>query len=254
MARQDSALMRLPSEIRLMIYDYLFDDKGNDTLAIRHENPSLYHQKEHRRRSYRIIGSGLLRQSQLTTYEMTTDVDFHPSILRVNRKIYQEASHKLYAAHTFDFGKDIEGVVPFFSDLTPQTRCLIPEISLIKRGSVYCRDYDRCEWSTLCGYLRDDMQLRSMRLVVEGGKPSLGWAGLPTYSVGDYKTLSMVKYEALEWVWELLSIKGLRQLDIVPQIHHCPPSHSAGMAFFASFSATIDTEFASFLRSEMLAV
>jgi hypothetical protein len=96
------------------------------------------------------------------------------------------------------------------------------------------------------------MQLGSLKLVVEGGCPSLGWDGLPKYSPADFKTLSSVKYEPLEWVWELLSVKGIRNLIVSSEIRHCPPSHSSAMAFFVAFSASIETAFAEFLRAEMM--
>jgi hypothetical protein len=50
----------------------------------------------------------------------------------------------------------------------------------------------------------------------------------------------------------LLSVKGIGKLDVKSEIHHCPPSHSAAMGFFAAFSASIETGFTEFLRSEML--
>lgn len=176
------------------------------------------------------------------------------SIMGVNRKIYEETSYLLYGCHTFSFGRDVESIVPFFQDLTKQTKPLIHEISLVKQGSVYSRDYDRCEWTNVCEFLSGDMQIRSLKLVVEGGRPSLGWDGLPEYSVADFKTLASVRYEALEWVWELLSIKGLRNVEVSSEIHqHCPPSsHSNAMEFFAAFSASIEKGFAEFLRSELL--
>ncbi|RDW89043.1 hypothetical protein BP6252_01075 [Coleophoma cylindrospora] len=248
MAPSESPFMRIPCEIRLMIYDYLFDDKGHDVLEIRNTNPDSYHRSFHHRTGYRIVGQG---RSRPTTYRLVTDAELHTSILRVTRKIHEEASHRLYSNHMFGFGKDVEAIVPFCSDLTPQTRCLIPGMSLFKRGSVYCRDYDRCEWSSVCEYIKEHMQIRTLRLVVEGGRPSLGWESLPRYSVADFKTLSLVNYEPLEWVWELLTIKGIQKLDIIPDIHHCPPSHSSAMAFFAAFSSSISTDFADFLRMEM---
>jgi hypothetical protein len=142
--------------------------------------------------------------------------------------------------------------VPFFSDLTIQSRALIHEISLTKQGSVYSRDYDRCEWSNLCDLLREKMRLQSLKLTVEGGRPSLGWDGLKQFTVADFQTLSSVRYEALEWVWEMLSIKGIRNLEIASEIHHCPPSHSNAMAFFAAFSSSIEESFAEYLRGQML--
>jgi hypothetical protein len=96
------------------------------------------------------------------------------------------------------------------------------------------------------------MFVESLKLIVEGGRPSMGWVAIPEYTVADFKTLSTVRYEPLEWVWELLSIKGIRKLDVSSEIHHCPPSHSSAMSFFAAFSASIETGFAEFLRSQMI--
>lgn len=243
-----------PSEIRLMIYEILFDNKGFKTLEIRNAEPNFYNKNRHSRHrtTYRVIGRDLRRQSQPTTYRLLGEAEFHVSIMCVNQKIHEEATHLLYNSHSFSFGRDIEAIVPFFSDLTKPTRPLIHEICLIKQGFVYSRDYDRCEWSNACEFLRDNMRLDNIKLVVEGGRPSLGWAGLPQYFSADFRTLASVRYEALEWVWELIAIKGVRKLEISSEIHHCPPSHSSGMAFFAAFSASIECGFADFLQHEMV--
>jgi hypothetical protein len=237
-----------------MIYDLLFDDNQHKTFEIRNEDPEAYKGgRLHGRTSYRVLGRGLVRQSQPTTYRLITNADIHTSIMRVNRKIHEEATHLLYGNRSFSFGRDVEAIVPFFSDLTRRTRPLIQEISLVKQGSIYSRDYDRCEWSNVCEFLKDNMQLESLKLVVEGGRPRLGWDGLSQYTVADFRTLSNVRYEALEWVWELLAIKGIQKLDVSSEIHHCPPpSHSRAMAFFAAFSASIEKGFTEYLRAEML--
>jgi len=245
--------MRIPSEIRLMIYDLLFDDKNEKIFEIRNEDPDLYKRRNgHSRTGYRVLGRDLVRQSRPTTYYLVNNLEMDTSIMSVNKKVYEETSHILYGNRTFSFGRDIEAIVPFFSDISKQNRPLIHSISVVKQGSVYSRDYDRCEWGSVMEFLREHMQVGSLRLVVEGGRPSLGWEGLPEYSSSDFKTLSSVAYEPLEWVWELLSLRGLRNLEIGSEIHHCPPSHSSAMAFFAAFSASIETGFAEFLRSELL--
>lgn len=96
------------------------------------------------------------------------------------------------------------------------------------------------------------MRLQSLKMVVEGGRPSQGWEGLPHFSTNDFKTLQSVAYESLDWVWELLTIKGVQKLEVGSEVHHCPPSHSNAMAFFAGFSASIEHGFTDFLRQEML--
>ncbi|KAG4440279.1 hypothetical protein IFR05_004240 [Cadophora sp. M221] len=254
MADEQSPFMRVPSEIRLMIYSLLFDNRNERTFEIRNQDPQVYRRRSsHVRTQYRVLSRDLVRQSNATTYHLVTDVELHVSIMAVNRKIYQETAHILYGNRAFSFGRDIEAIVPFFSDMTKKTRPLIHEISLVKQGSVYARDYDRCEWSSVCAFLKDHMQVGSLKLTVEGGRPSLGWDGLPEYTAADFKTLSNVRYEPLEWVWELLSIKGIRKLAVGSEIHHCPPSHSSAMAFFAAFSSSIEKGFSDFLRSELLA-
>lgn len=237
-----------------MIYSLLLDDRGGRTFEIRNQDPEVYRRRNpHVRSQYRVLSRDLVRQSKATTYHLVTDVELHVSIMGVNRKIYEETAHILYGNRTFGFGRDIEAIVPLFSDMTNKTRPMIHEISLVKQGSVYSRDYDRCEWSSVCDFLKDHMQVKSLKLTVEGGRPSLGWDGLPEYTASDFKTLSNVRYEPLEWVWELLSIKGIRNLEVGSEIHHCPPSHSSAMAFFASFSSSIEKGFSDFLRSELLA-
>ena len=250
---EQSPFLRVPSEIRLMIYSLLFDDRNERTFEIRNQNPESYKRRDpHVRTQYRVLGRDLVRQSNATTYHLITDVELHVSIMRVNRKIHEETAHILYGNRAFGFGRDIEAIVPFFSDMTKQTRPMIHEISLVKQGSVYARDYDRCEWSSVCDFLKEHMQLGSLKLTVEGGRPSRGWECLPEYSASDFRTLSNVRYEPLEWVWELLSIKGIRNLEVDSEIHHCPPSHSSAMAFFAAFSSSIEKGFAEFLRSELV--
>jgi hypothetical protein len=238
-----------------MIYDLLFDDGNERTFQIRNEDPDLYKTRgPHKRTGYRILGRDLMRQSKPTTYRLVNNVEIHTSIMGVNRRVYEETAHILYSNRSFNFGRDVEAIVPFFSDLTKRTRPFIHEISLVKQGSVYSRDYDRCEWDGVCSFLREHMQVGSLMLVVEGGRPALGWGGLPEYSVQDFKTLASVAYEPLEWVWQLLSVKGIRKLEIGSEIHHCPPSHSTAMAFFAAFSASIEKGFADFLHSELVEV
>lgn len=236
-----------------MIYSLLFDDHDQKVFEIRNEDTSIYKRRgSHARTSYRVLSRDLVRQCSPTTYHLVNDVEIHTSIMSVNQKIYQETAHVLYGNRSFSFGRDIEAIVPFFSDLSKQTRPLVHEISITKQGSVYSRDFDRCEWNGVCDFLKEHMEIGSLKLIVEGGRPALGWTGLPEYTPADFKTLSRVRYEALDWVWELLSIGKIRKLEVGSEIHHCPPSHSSAMAFFAAFSASIETGFAEFLRSELL--
>lgn len=239
-----------------MIYGLLFDDKGNKTLEFRNEQSEKYQRRQSPpfRTSYNVIGRDLVRQSKSTTYRVVSDIAMHTSVMGVNRKIYEETSYMLYSTHSFSFDRDIEAIAPFFGDLRVETRPFVHEISLLKQGFVYSRDYDRCEWKEVCNFLKDNMQLSSLKLVVEGGRPSRGWDGFPLFSAGDFRTMSKLRHEPLEWVWELLAIEGIRNLEIGSEIHHCPPTHSNGMQFFAAFSASIEDGFTDFLRAELVRV
>jgi len=189
----------------------------------------------------------------MTTYHLFSDATLHTNILSVNRKIHEEASQVLYGRHAFDFGSDIEAMVPFLSDLTVQTRHLIQEISLTKQGSVYAREFDRCEWSNVCAFISEELDLHKLVLKVIGGQPLAGWEDVQQYSASDFRTLASVDFEGLEWVRELRRIRTLHDLEIIPELIHCPPSRSStAMAFFTAFSRSIDKGFGDYLRAEML--
>lgn len=145
--------------------------------------------------------------------------------------------------------------MPFLGDLRPETRPLIDEICLSKQGFVFSRDYDRCEWREVCAFIANHMIIRGLKLVVEGGKPRGGWTqvfGGQTFSAEDFKVLRKARHEPLEWVWELLAIKGLQRVEVSSEIHQAPLHHSKNMTFFAEFSASIDNGFSEFLRSELV--
>ena len=237
-----------------MIYEHLFQDGGQTIFEIRSCDPEIYRRRKdpHRRTQYRVLGRDLARQSKATTYQLITNVDMHTSIMAVNHQIYAETAHVLYTNRSFSFGRDIEAIVPFFSDLSTSIRPMVQRLALVKQGSVYTRDFDRCEWANVCEFLRENMQVQSLHIVVEGGRPALGWDGLPEFNRSDFKTLQSVAYEPLSWVWELLTVRGIQNLEIGSEIHRCPTSHSNAMAFFATFSAAIEGGFADFLRSEMV--
>jgi hypothetical protein len=244
-------MMRIPSELRLLIYDYLLDDGGHKTLCIRSEETSAYTGSgNHKRTGYRILVGSLHRQSRPTTYRLMTPTNLQTAIFSVNRTIYEEASTLLYSTHAFDFGDNIEAIVPFFSDFRSQTRPLVQQLSLIKQGDIYCRDFDRCEWANACEFLAEHMRLRKLALTVIGGKPLTGWEGIPEYTPRDFRLLS--RYEPFEWIRQLAAIESLEELEVLSEIRPCPPLRSNAMALFIAFSASIDTGLTKFLKAEML--
>jgi len=73
------------------------------------------------------------------------------------------------------------------------------------------------------------------------------------YTASDFKALASVGFEGVEWIQELITIKSLEELVVVPKILHYPPPMSNAMLFFQAFSASIEKGFTDYLRSEMLA-
>ncbi|KAL6706553.1 hypothetical protein ACN47E_005309 [Coniothyrium glycines] len=185
-----SPLLRLPSEIRLMIYEYLLfpstrpsttsstsvanlvpdfhtyysEDTNNDpfTLSVRTMDPWLSPQGSRtwrRRSTYHVRAGHFLTTTTPTTYRvLLSPYTAHlrhtvPSLLPLNRQIHTEASQTLYSTYTFSFHTSVEAIVPFLSDLHPRSRTHIRHLSLTKKALPYTKEFDRAEWSNLCSYL-----------------------------------------------------------------------------------------------------
>ncbi|KAI1094225.1 hypothetical protein F5B19DRAFT_446441 [Rostrohypoxylon terebratum] len=248
-----SPLMRAPAEVRMMIYDYLFDDSGHKQLQIRNEGPGKLEKTDSRRRTkYYVLERSFHRRCYATTYQLDTEgVSFCAPLMRVNKKIYEETAYIVYGRHTFDFGSHIEAVEPFLSDLTPPSRQLIQEISLYKRGPVPPYDYDRSEWRNVCRFLQNHASIRKLRLMIQGGRPNTTWDGPKEFTVNDLKLLFEIKHESLDWVEELIRVKGIEELEVLPDVQYCPPPSSTNMIIFAALSASIERGLTEFLRTQL---
>ncbi|KAI0889441.1 uncharacterized protein GGS22DRAFT_153895 [Annulohypoxylon maeteangense] len=248
-----SPLLRAPAEVRMMIYDYLFNDGGNKQLRIQNATPSKLQKSDGRIRSkYYVLERSFHRRCYTTTYQLGTEgVSFCASFMRVNKKIYEETAYLVYGGHTFDFGSHIEAVEPFLSDLTPPSRQLIREISLYKRGPEPPYDYDRSEWRNVCRFLQDHASIKKLRLMVQGGRPNTTWEGPKEFTVDDLKLLFDIKHESLDWVGELIRVKGIEELEVLPDVQYCPPPSSTNMIIFAALSASIEKGLTEFLRTQL---
>ncbi|KAI1467512.1 uncharacterized protein F4812DRAFT_399721 [Daldinia caldariorum] len=246
-------LMRIPAEVRLMIFEYLFDDGGHKQLQIRNAEAGKLPKTENRRRKrFHTLDRSFQRRCYETTYRLQTEgVNFWTSIMRVNKTIYEETTYLLYGRHTFDFGDAIEAVEPFLSDLTPQSRGLIREISLYKRGPVHPYNNDRGEWQRVCRFLENNGSVRKLRLVVQCGRPIATWEGPKEFTAADLKLLFDLKHESLDWVGELARVRGIEELEILPDVQHCPPPSSTNMIIFAALSASIERGLTEFLRTQL---
>lgn len=57
----------------------------------------------------------------------------------------------------------------------------------------------------------------------------------------------------MEWMKHVAAIKELQVLNVRALLQHCPVPCSKAMAFFVNCSARIETGFADYLRSLMIA-
>ena len=220
--------------------------------------------KQHARRrsKFRYIADRMRSRSAESTYCLDRSPGYICSpILGVNQQVHAEASHVLYSEHTFDFGTDIESILPFLQDLTPAALSSIKRMNIVKRSLPYTKDFDRCEWHNACAFISQSLRLVQLDLYVEGGTLSLAnQAALygkhkSTYSKADFAMMARLDEmdEDMEWMKHIVAIKGLQVLNVKALLQHCPIPGSKAMAFFVNFSASIETGFAEYLRSLMVA-
>ncbi|KAF2852222.1 hypothetical protein T440DRAFT_421016 [Plenodomus tracheiphilus IPT5] len=309
-----SPLLRLPFEVRLMIYEYLLlpstrpssgsgtsianlvpdfhtyysEDTNNDpfTLSVRTIDPWLGSQgaRTWRRRSTYYIRTGpFLTSSTPTTYRvLLSPYTAHlrhavPSLLALNKQIHTEATKILYSTYKFSFHTSIEAVVPFLDDLTPVARSHIRHLGLTKKPLPYTKEFDRAEWKSLCEYIASHhtasqtltkttttdttdastpshtndlgFQLRTLHLNIITGKPDSGWDGITPITTSDFSTMMRMRNEwgggslggvDLEWVEQLMLIRGLSGLKVKAFVEHCAKPVSEKQAFWVAFSKSVD--------------
>ncbi|OAG08102.1 uncharacterized protein CC84DRAFT_553346 [Paraphaeosphaeria sporulosa] len=231
MAEPTSPLLRLPFEIRLMVYEYLLfpsatpssshstsvanllpdfhtyhSSDTNDTpftLAVRTIDPyaGVNSSRGWRLRStYHVRTGPFLTTTTPTTYRvLLSPYTAHlrhtvPSLLSLSHQIHAEAAKVLYANYTFSFHTSIEAAVPFFSDLTPIARDSVRHVALTKKGLPYTKEFDRLEWGALCGYLAREVCLSHLYLSVVAGKPGdNGWDSVAPISKEAFALMQRMK-------------------------------------------------------------
>jgi hypothetical protein len=252
---EEPMLMRIPPEIRMLIYDYLLDNGGTKDISIRNQSRSEYEacRSKTQRSTYNIMERSIVKKSYETTYCADPEPRraMHTAIMHINRKIREEASHFLYTKHAFHFGDDLEAVVPFFADKTPRTRDLVREISLYKCSPTNAIEPDSCDWSSVCRSLQNLQSLDKLTLVIEGARPRESWDGPQSLTVSDFRLLYSTRHESLEWARELASIRTVKEVVIVADIHNLPNPESNMMLVLAAFSSSIETSLVDFLRDDL---
>ena len=233
------------------------------TLLMRTVDPLRYsqrfpkHRPMHERSTYSVRCDRFRARCMSTTYHCVNNpnIDGQLSILGANKQIHAEAAELLYSSYTFDFDTHIEAVVPFLSDLTAFARSCIKSIRVVKRALAYEKEFDKCEWSNTMSYLANTstgISLRRLELGVVAGRPGAnGWDRIATYTATDFGLLKAM--EGMEWMRDLMQIKGLQELDVSAVVEHCPPAtNSMAMASYIRFSASVEGGLATYLQQQMI--
>lgn len=247
----DPPLMRMPPEIRMLIYSHLLNanHRSQSTIAIRNQlHPPASLLKKKRRSSYYVLERTISLPCYKTTYGLVTPTsEMHPSIMCVNRKTREEASHYLYGQHEFDFGGDLEAVTPFLEDKTRSTGELIGSVVVRKRAPMDVLESDSCVWTSMCRSLSTLPNLRKLSLVVEGGQPDRPWDGPSELSVSDLRMLYDTRHESLQWVRELVKM-DVGELEILADVETIPQPKTSEMLVFAALSGSIEGSLVGWLR------
>ncbi|KAI1422117.1 hypothetical protein F5Y12DRAFT_655478 [Xylaria sp. FL1777] len=295
----ESPFMRIPAELRLMIYSLLFDagetvDKDRactepDTnsrtnkskpkiISIRNkreaaatlqrqkccEHSQSKHQSPCQTRSrYQVMERSFRPRRVEATYGLENKgAYFCTELMRVNRTVWAETAHLVYAGHEFDFGPDVEAPRPFLSDLSPETRGLVKRISIYKKGPWLFDSWsDRCEWQTMCEYLCENSSVEHLRLVVQAGhmrgeqewdlKGEANRHHPRELSRTDVALLVDIRHDTLDWVGDLMRLNKLRGLEVVADFCDVPRPQTSNMFVFMAFSASIEKGFKEFLRGRL---
>ena len=262
-----SPLLRLPSEIRIQIYECLIPLRNSRLNISPIELDPVLEQSDsckpcpHRRR-FRLLTDRVRGTSGPATYcwrpvPGQEVLDLH--VMGVNRQIHEETCEMLYSNNLFYFGENIECIVPFLLDLTDAGRASLKRIAMTKRSLTNTKDFDRCEWGAACEYLSQNMSIECLDLYVYGVKSriSVNASCTTTSQNSDYvcRHCNCVRdfeaHDELEWARQLRSIKGLKKLQVKANIEECYPPRSGVMDFFLKFSPRIEGDFALWLRTCM---
>ncbi|KAI0537077.1 hypothetical protein GGR58DRAFT_502552 [Xylaria digitata] len=210
-----------------------------------------------RRSKYHVIDRSFNRRCVETTYRLANSgAYFCAALMRVNRRVYGEAAQLVYAGHTFDFGADVEAVKPFLEDLTDDTRALVASIALYKKGPwLYDCWSDRCEWRATCNYLRTHASVKHLRLIVQAGQLAKGREaeveGPRELTSRDVALLVDIRHDTLHWVGDVVRLKGLEEIEVIPDFCTMPPPQTSNMFVFLAFSASIHTGVKEFLYQRL---
>ncbi|RSM19142.1 hypothetical protein CDV31_002063 [Fusarium ambrosium] len=246
-------LIRIPLEIRMMIYEHLLGGDGSKHMAIRSQplrNISDAGSKP-RRTLYPILSKSIGQPAYTATYALNSIHPIYPAILSVNRMIHEEGSYYLYGRHDFRFGQDLDAVAPFLADRTPSTRDLIRSITLYKQIPINPTGHDSHGWTAICQSLGRLKQLTTLTIIVGCGQPQQPWDGPQELSVSDLRLLYSTRHELLDWVRELAGLDRIGNLVIAADVQPLAVPNAHAMLVTAAFSASIGSSLIQFLRDDL---
>lgn len=151
--------MKLPAELREQVYRELLIGAGQRIVVF----------------DGSVFGNGALlmwSRSCMIEGPNVYGKDITTTLLRTNRRIYDEALPVLYQSHAFDFGIDVHNIAPFFDQISFAARqnvhCI--HMELLRYGidrplrSVPGRDInDNClAWSGACAYIADHLRVKEL--------------------------------------------------------------------------------------------
>ncbi|KAK0383039.1 hypothetical protein NLU13_8955 [Sarocladium strictum] len=261
----DSPFLRLPAELRLMVYNHLLSSRSDDRISVKTRERYWKKQEERgngetsrRTNYYALDRRSLGRCSYKTTYGLDGGqgedaTTMHPAIMAVNRKIYGETAYLLYASHEFHFGHHLDAIGPFIGDLTPSSRDLIHSLSLtcFLHSPSCCAASDWRFWSSMSHRLGKLPKLRRLRITMQGGRPTGDWDGPKSLSVSDIRLLYATHHECLDWARELAAVDSLEDVEIEADIRPIPKPETTATLIYAALSASIEGSLIDFLRDEL---
>lgn len=252
MAATQSDFIRIPAEIRVLVYSHLLDNGGNRVIEISSEWPPKDDIPGRRRSRYYIEQTPFNRAVTKTTYRQSNgSLVMYPAITAVNRKIRDEATHYLYSKHSFAFHRSSEALSPFLNDLTLQSKMFLKEITVRKSIPGSPQDPTGAVWSSICKSLQTIGQLSKLRIIVEGKRPRYPFAGPQSFSVSDLRLLYATRQECLEWVRDLIQVQCMDEVEIIADIKTMAQPDSSATLMLAALSESIDSSLAEFLQAEL---
>jgi hypothetical protein len=107
--------------------------------------------------------------------------------------------------------------------------------------------------------LKENVGLRKLELSVMGGDPGIEEAeSVPGIEKEDFEVMMRMRREwgagdvDLEWVQQLMQIRGLRQMDVKALVEACMAPRSGAMRFWVAFSKSVEGGFADWVRGVMV--